>query len=157
MREHTELLGRAGGPGGAPPVIAVGSPVTDFVTVTLDGEQVRRDLLTDPTLVAFFSPTCEPCKAKLPRFVEYAAAMPHGRASVLAVVVGEADQAEDFVSRLAPVARVVVENHDGPLSTAFQAEAYPTVLMIADDDQGRPVVRSNRVDLERPFAGAAPA
>lgn len=65
----------------------------------MDGLPVSRDLLTDETLVGFFSPGCPACKEQLPKFVEFA--------------------------------------------------AFPSVLKVAANDSGRPVVTAARVDLDR--------
>lgn len=154
LRDHTEQLAKAAGVGRAP-IIDVGEEVGEFSTATVDGERLNREALVDETLVAFFSPTCEPCKAKLPKFREYAAALPGGSRRVLAIVVGDEEESAAFVSDLSPVARVVVETHEGALSTAFKAQAYPTVLTVAPDSTGRVVVRSNRVDLSQAAAVAA--
>ncbi|MGK5545642.1 TlpA disulfide reductase family protein [Streptomyces sp. URMC 127] len=155
LREHTEELARLNGVGKAP-VIAVGEAVGDFLATTVDGESLTDDSLTGDTLVAFFSPTCEPCKAKMPKFVEYARALPGGRNQVVATVVGDAEEAAAFVHELSPVARVVVEGHEGALSRAFRAEAYPTVLRAAPDPSGRLVITANDVDVtaEQPAAAA---
>jgi hypothetical protein len=147
LREHTELFATVTQ---GPPSVPVGQAVGDFATQTVDGLPLTRDALTGETLVAFFSVTCGPCKEKLPRFVEYVRALPAGRDRSLAVVIGEPDAAQAFAADLRTVTRVVTEQGDGPLSTAFQARAYPTLLMVAPDDTGRLVVTTNRVDVDRP-------
>jgi len=100
--------------------------------------------------VAFFSPTCQPCREKMPVFVDYARAFPGGRERVLAVVVGDTRDATSFVAALHPVARAVVENPGGTVSSAFNVQAYPTVLMTAPNASGVPTVTDNHVDLSRP-------
>jgi len=146
LREHTELLS-AKNPA---PALRVGETVGAFHTSTVDGGTVSRELITDETVVAFFSPTCQPCKEKMPAFVRYAQALDGGRERVLAVVVGDADQAGDFVAGLSPAAQVVVESHDGAVSSAFQVKAYPTMLVAAPGADGRVLVRADHVDLDRP-------
>ncbi|MEV5709239.1 TlpA disulfide reductase family protein [Actinoallomurus sp. NPDC052274] len=147
LREHTELLSVMGS-AGVPPIIEVGTEIGDFSTSTVDGESVNRESLSGETLVAFFSPTCAPCQEKLPKFVEYARSMSGGRNHVLAAVVGGVEEAAPFVAALSPVAQVVVADRDSMLATAFNAKAFPTVLMVASDHSGRLVVTSNEVDLE---------
>ncbi|MDH6139378.1 thiol-disulfide isomerase/thioredoxin [Kitasatospora sp. GP30] len=146
LREHTELLAVPGGPGGAPAAVEVGTEIGTFSAETVDGERLTDADLGDDTVVAFFSPTCAPCKAKLPKFVEYAAGLPTGPAGALAVVVGEPEESSAFVSRLSAVARTVQESRGGELAEAFQARAFPTVLRV-----GRPAdrlaVTANRVAL----------
>jgi hypothetical protein len=151
LREHTDLLAELrGGPG----VIAVGEPVDEFVTSTVDGEEFGSAALTGETLVAFFSPDCRPCKEKMPWFIEYARTRPGGRDQVMAVVVGDADEAAPAAADLSPVARVVVEAAGGPLNTAFKVRAYPSVLVV-ERTGGRLLVRSNQVDLEQPATAPA--
>ncbi|MEQ4301017.1 redoxin domain-containing protein [Plantactinospora sp. B6F1] len=146
LREHTELLSTIAQ---GPPAIEVGQVVGEFETTTVDHEALTRDALTGDTLVAFFSPTCGPCKEKLPKFVEHVRALP-GRDRSLAVVVGDRDQAQAFVADLRPVTRVVVEAGDGALSSAFRARAYPTLLRVGRDDAGRLVVTANKVEVDQP-------
>jgi hypothetical protein len=116
----------------------------------VEGEPLRQGSLSEEMLVAFFSPTCEPCRKKLPKFVDYARTLPGGRDRVLAAVVGDAEEAATFVAELSPVARVVAEPHDGALGTAFKARSFPTLLRVAPDGEGRLVVTANHVDLDRP-------
>lgn len=151
LREHTEMLAKASGPS----VISVGEEIGDFTAATVDDEPLSRELLGHDTIVAFFSPSCRPCQEKLPAFVEYARGLPGGRAQGLAVVAGDADEAAAFVAELGPVVRVVVEGAEGPVGTAFQVNAYPTVLRVSPDDAGRIVVTANQVALDRPTTMAA--
>lgn len=113
------------------------------------------DLLSGDTVVAFFSPSYQPCQAKLPAFVEYAPTVPGGRDQVLAVVVGDEAAAGAFVAELAPVARVVVEPPGGVLAGAFRAPAFPPILRTAPDADGRLVVSANQVRLDAPATVAA--
>lgn len=152
LREHTDLLANSGGMGA--PALAAGEEVGAFTATTMDGEPLTGEQLAEDTLVAFFSPTCGPCKETMPKFVQYAPTVPGGRDRVLAVVVGEPDEAAGPVGALSPVARVVVENVDGALGEAFKVKAYPTVLKVGRGGDGRLVVRSNAVDLSRPDVAA---
>jgi thiol-disulfide isomerase/thioredoxin len=150
LREHTEMLSNVAGGGSGRASIAVGEEVGDFTTSTVDGEPLARDLLVGETLVAFFSPTCKPCKEKLPKFIEFARTMRGGRDRVLATVIGDAEETAALTAELAPVARVVNEEYDGALSAAFQAKAYPTVLMTSRDSDGRLIVTADQVRLDQP-------
>lgn len=93
LREHTELLATMGAP--PAPALGIHEEPGDFEVSDADGRVVRRDALGD-AVVAFFSPTCKPCKATMPAFVEYARAFWGGRDQVLAVVVGDAALASDI-------------------------------------------------------------
>ncbi|MFG2000327.1 TlpA family protein disulfide reductase [Spirillospora sp. NPDC048911] len=110
-----------------PPVaLKPGSRPAAFTATTTAGEQVSAADLTG--LVGFFSAGCEPCHAMLPHFAERAGAM--GRADVLAVIGGND---EELAAALAPVARVVVEDHDGPVAGAFQNSWTPAVYLLGPD------------------------
>jgi hypothetical protein len=146
LREHTTRLAEVT----PPPAVKVGQEIGDFETTTLAGEPVTAERLGSGTLVGFFSPTCGPCKEKLPKFVSHVRALPDGQHTPLAVVIGEADAAGDFLAALSPIAQVVVEPGDGPLGRAFGVRAYPTLLRVDRDDAGRLVVGANQVDVERP-------
>lgn len=152
LREHSSLLSSSGRFLAS---IAVGEEVGAFATSTVDGEPVSRELLTGQTLVGFFAPGCKPCQKRLPEFVAYARQMPGGRDRVLAIVVGDGDDAAAYVTDLSPVARVVEEDSSGALSTAFKAVAFPVVLLVAPNADGRLVVETDQVDLRRPAVTAA--
>lgn len=142
LREHTALLDRLqAGPGaGMPDQMPAGAEVGEFAATTTDGEPLSHELLAGQTLVGFFSPTCQPCKERLPEFLEVAPDVPGGRQQVLAVAVGGEQECANLVADLAPVARVVVEppSAEGPVSQAFKTSSYPTFGVL----EGRRVVAS---------------
>ncbi|MFJ9113324.1 redoxin domain-containing protein [Streptomyces sp. NPDC102283] len=93
LREHSDLLRQVSAPAAAMPggmsgIASVGTPVPSFTAGPSDSPVTDRDL-TDGTLVAFFSPTCEPCRDKLPGFVARYADRPEEARQVLAVVVND--------------------------------------------------------------------
>jgi thiol-disulfide isomerase/thioredoxin len=143
LREHTELLTRQAG--GAPS-IEMGEAVGRFATTTVDGETLTPELVADDTVVAFFSTTCAPCRAKLPRFAEAVRERPGGRERVLAVVAG--DDADSFVSQLNPVARVVTEGTDGAVGSAFKVQVYPLLLVAGREGDGELVVTAVGIDVD---------
>ncbi|WP_433041631.1 hypothetical protein [Dactylosporangium sp. CS-033363] len=107
LREHTEQLAQA--LAGRPPAIAAPGTTVDF-----DGSA---------SVVGFFSPGCGPCAELLPKFVERVAGE-----SVLAVVVGDGAEVDSMVELLAPVARVVREDHGGTVAAAFGVSSFPSVF-----------------------------
>jgi hypothetical protein len=124
LREHSELL--ASRPAGNEPgVIEPGQTPGEFTATDTDGRPLRREKLTGDVLVAFFSQGCRACTDALPRFVTWAAAFPGGRGQVLAVMSGELPWASELAATLAGVARVVIEDSEGDLATAFQVRAFP--------------------------------
>ncbi|WP_163509046.1 redoxin domain-containing protein [Fodinicola acaciae] len=152
LREHTELL--AAQKGGTA-TVSIGERISDFEATTVDGMPLSNADLGAETVAAFFSPSCKPCQAKLPRFVEYAGQLPGGRDQVLVTVAAEdAAEASEFVRKLSPVARVVVEEGNGPVAEAFGVQMFPTLLRVAPNDAGELVVTANRVRLDRALATA---
>jgi thiol-disulfide isomerase/thioredoxin len=150
LREHTLLLSNPTSIGGVGPLAELGQEIDEFSTVTVNGEPLDRDGLLSETLVGFFTPDCQPCKERLPSFVDFARSMPGGPGRVLAAVVGDGDEAAEMLAALRPVAQVVVEERGGPLVTAFRVRAFPTVVKVAPDSSGRLVVVDNQVALDTP-------
>ncbi|MGW4022109.1 TlpA disulfide reductase family protein [Streptomyces sp. NPDC005009] len=153
LREHDSSL--AAMPK-AQPAVQIGDSVGEFTATAVDGTRVTAGALPGQTLVGFFSPTCRPCQEKLPQFVRYAAARGNGPGSVLAVVVTEdADEGTEFVAALSPVARVLLDTPRGPVTRAFKARSFPTVLTTEAVGTGLPVVTDNRVALDVPAGTSA--
>ncbi|MFI7424878.1 TlpA disulfide reductase family protein [Nonomuraea sp. NPDC049684] len=129
LRQHTETLNTLLAGGGRRDLVPAGSVVGDFTARALDGTQVNRDSLAGPALVGFFSPGCHSCAELLPHFLERARDLPVER--VLAVLDGMAPfGVEEYGSRLSPVARVVVDEPDGPVQRAFGVEGFPAVFLV---------------------------
>lgn len=144
LREHTELLNKMSSKG-SDLLRPAGELVDDFETSTVDGRPVSRGSLAGPTLVAFFSPGCAPCKEELPKFVALAGAHPGGRAQVLAVLAGGDDSvATPMAATLADVAQVVREEESGPVQEAFDLRGYPAFAVLEQDGVIR--VTENRVE-----------
>ncbi|MCG0062035.1 hypothetical protein [Streptomyces tricolor] len=134
--------------------LARGGRVHPFRTVTTEGVPLDREQLLDDTAVAFFLPGCTRCRERLPGFLEYARGLPGGRRQALAVVVGAEEAAAAYAARLAPVARVVVEERGGPVSRAFAVIRFPSVLRVARDTSGALVATA---DDPAPGHAGAPA
>ncbi|MEV7012552.1 thioredoxin-like domain-containing protein [Streptosporangium sp. NPDC051022] len=122
----------------------------EFEVSTVDNLPLSRELLFSDTLVGFFSPSCQPCKEKLPKFIDYARKMPEGRNQVIAAVVGNHDNAHGMVEQLRDVAQVIlqVDNQDN-FGSAFEIMAFPTVLKVRREDNGRLVITDDQVDLSQ--------
>ncbi|WP_433498558.1 hypothetical protein ACQP1K_27350 [Sphaerimonospora sp. CA-214678] len=153
LRSHSEILSNRNNEG--PPAMEVGEEVGRFETSTLDDVRITWEGTREGTIVAFFSPTCAPCKAKLPNFLEHSRTLRAGDPRPVAVVVGDSADADEFLSALRPVADVVLENHEGVMAKAFQVTAFPTVLMVAPDASGVLRVTDNNVALSRTAPRAA--
>ncbi|PBC86933.1 AhpC/TSA family protein [Streptomyces sp. KS_16] len=153
LRDHTALLANTSAVDTY--TINVGEHVGEFTSSSVDGEEVTHQLPEEDTLVAFFSPTCGPCKDKLPKFVEHVERRGIARERVLVAIVGDAEESRGFIEQLSPVARVVSERSDGLLTAAFKVKAFPTVLTVSPDGVGGTVVTDNDVRLDAPAALAA--
>jgi thiol-disulfide isomerase/thioredoxin len=133
LREHNELLSARPAMGPADVMLGVGETPDDFTVLATDGERVSRETLTGEQLVGFFSPGCGPCEELVPRFAERAAAL--GRSHVLAVVAAGPEEADTFLSRLEPVARVVLDRDTDPdsVSRAFKVRGFPAICQLDAD------------------------
>ncbi len=132
LREHTELIANlANNPRMPATILAAGTRVAPFVAGTVDGGTVASDALAGPTLVGVFSPTCPSCHEQLPKFLDEARRFDRDR--VLAVVVGDPDQAEPQRAQLSPVARVVIEGEGGTVATALSVAAFPAFCVLDPD------------------------
>jgi thiol-disulfide isomerase/thioredoxin len=133
LREHTEALNGLERPS-ATVMLEPGKTVVDFTAVTVTGEPTSLDSLNragSPALVGFFSPNCPPCETKLPAFVEYARQYPGGQSRVLAVVVGDDDEAASkFVNALGETAGVVRDIRGGPVYKAFGVRGTPAFALV---------------------------
>ncbi|MGW6288155.1 hypothetical protein [Streptomyces sp. NPDC055107] len=160
LREHSDLLRQVSAPAAALPggmsgIAAVGTPVPSFTAGPSDSPVTDRDL-TDGALVAFFSPTCEPCRDRLPGFVARYADRPEEARQVLAVVVDEShsphgardphgpgmpgEDTGSMAAALAAVVPTVQESYDGPVTTAFAAKAFPSCVRVGNGPDGGLVV-----------------
>jgi thiol-disulfide isomerase/thioredoxin len=148
LKEHTELIGgMSGGHAFPDAMLPAGERIGDYSAETLDGTVLTRDDLDGQTLVGVFSPGCPACDQQMPHFVELAGNTPGGRDAVLALVVGGLEEAAGEIARLAPVARVVHEADDGPLTRALGVSAFPAIARL--DSDGRVVASGVQVrDLE---------
>lgn len=134
LREHDRQLSERSDAGPPEVILPPGATVGDFATTTVDGEPLSRALLTGQTAVGFFSTTCRPCLELLPEFADYARDFPGGPGQVLAVLVAdETAAAEPLVEQLRPVAKVVVEPNQGPVSRAFEVRGFPAVGLVDPD------------------------
>ena len=142
MREHSFRLARLTTPfgNGLPSIIRPGARPGPFASTTVDGIAVDRSGFT---LIAFFTPNCQPCLEETPAFLAHAAAMPGGRDRVLAVIVAAHRDTEAYAERFHDVARVVIEPDHGPIATAFAVEAFPAMVEL--DGDGMVTATAHRV------------
>jgi thiol-disulfide isomerase/thioredoxin len=132
------------GPAVEPTLPDVDSEPGDFTALTPDGEKLTAAHLTGTTLVGFFATDCASCKELIPRFMDYAQAMPGGREQVLVVIDGDPVVAGKLGVLLSTVARLIVEPDEGPVASAFRIRFFPTVCLL----DGRRVTAS-AFDVDR--------
>ncbi|SMC74926.1 TlpA family protein disulfide reductase [Kibdelosporangium aridum] len=130
LREQNETLRKvqqqAGGGIDADIALPAGSTVAMFTATAVSGAEVSN---LDGTgfLIGFFTPNCEPCKERMPEFIEYATRF-DGR--VIAVADVDPGAADDMVGRLGEVAEVVLERDGGPVHQALGAKGYPALSLV---------------------------
>jgi thiol-disulfide isomerase/thioredoxin len=117
---------------GVEPDIALpaGAAVGAFAATAVSGVRLSSEDIDGRLLVGFFSPGCEPCKERMPQFIEYATRF-DGR--VLAVAAAGFGETADIVARLGEVAEVMVEEEHGPVHQAFGAKGYPALCLVDGD------------------------
>ncbi|GAA4635244.1 hypothetical protein GCM10023196_079930 [Actinoallomurus vinaceus] len=147
LREHAALPAS-----GRPkvPFTPPGTPLPEFTATALDGTAVTRAFFAGPTIVGLFSTTCASCRERLPEFAERVRPVDAGR--VLAVIEGDRDEAEPFVTALSPVATLVVEPVKRPVSGAFGHPAFPSFYVV---DEGAVVTASLLSPSELPAPARA--
>jgi peroxiredoxin len=121
--------------GGDRPWLEAGAQIPAFEAATTSGEPVSLDrLLGRESMVGFFSPGCRPCREQLPAFARLAA---DGGRAALAVIVGPASKADEFLAVLDGTVPVLREEQGGPVTTAFAARAFPGLFLL--DSRGKVV------------------
>jgi hypothetical protein len=152
LKEHTTQLEQLlQGAVGADPLPPVGATVGEFVAAATNGVTVSQDMLKSvdalpvETLVAFFSPQCEPCREKLPGFLDHAGRWRNDQRRVVTVVTGPVEQATEMADLTTPVGITVLDGNDGPVSRAFRVTATPGFCLV--DGTGR--VTAADYDLDR--------
>jgi thiol-disulfide isomerase/thioredoxin len=130
LREQNETLRqvREQQAGEEPIALPAGSAIGPFIATAVSGTQLSDTGLDgERLLVGFFSPGCDPCKERMPEFIEYATRF-DGR--VVAVAADGVGDTGDMVARLGEVAEVVLEVDGGPVHAAFGAKGYPALLLV---------------------------
>jgi thiol-disulfide isomerase/thioredoxin len=134
-------------------LLPVGSKAPEFTAITTDGEsRSLADLAGSRSVVGFFSPNCQPCGAQLPKFIEFAKALPGGAGQALAVVIGEGEAAAGVAAELDGAAAVVISPPRGPLTAVFSVRGFPSFYLLGPD--GRVEARGMAVHA---LASAVPA
>lgn len=131
LREHANTLRNVPMP---PPFTPPGTKLPEFTATDSTGAGVTRAAFgagDGATVVGMFSTDCSACDEHLPQFAERVRHL--GRDRVMALVVGAGPKTDTFTAALAPVATVIVEDHEGPVYAAFQHPPFPGFYLVDGD------------------------
>jgi peroxiredoxin len=131
VQRHGEQLAKRPGTRPRALEVPVGSQAPDFAVPTAAGGiRSLSDLTGAPSLIAFLSAGCLPCRRQLPEFKEYARTIPGGATQVLAVICSNQRTAGDLAEELEGTATIAVEPLRGAMQTAFSVSGYPTFYLL---------------------------
>lgn len=130
LREHDSRLADQASGGSGVMTAPLGQRIPEFSTHAVDDQPVTSARLDGPTLVGFFSPSCDACHERLGDFRVSAAAHP---GTTLAVVVRDGGDAQALVSALDRTATVIVEDMGGALTAAFGVRGFPAFASLDAD------------------------
>jgi hypothetical protein len=129
LKEQSQLIIRKPGYPLGPSIPRPGEPIGTFSAVTVDGRQVTSADLHDRGTVVFLSTSCDSCQGALTSLVRGIDVRSYS-ATMIVVIVGDADGAAEFVSALRGKATVVVEDAFGSVQRAIGVNAFPAVIAI---------------------------
>lgn len=117
------------------PTLPAGAQAPDFTVTTVIGEtRSLSDLGGDRGVVAFLTPDCAACRARIPDLKDYAQAHPSGLTHVVAVICGPRNrEAEKLAGELQDSMSVVIEPSNGPMQQAYSVTDYPFFYVIRPD------------------------
>lgn len=121
-----------------PAIPEIGTPVPQFIATTTDGSLMTdKDVREGDFYLGYFTPNCAPCRERLPEFASFAREVGPDR---VLIVIGASDRDEGlrFAGSHGGDVRLVIEEYEGPLATAFGISRTPTMLMLENG-----VVRRN--------------
>jgi peroxiredoxin len=134
------------------PALKAGNLAPDFTVTTVTGPTRSLSDLTDSGgVLAFLTPDCAGCLARVPDLKDYAQAHPGGRTHVVAVVCGPQDQGAKLARELQESMSVVAEPLNGPTQQAYSVSEYPLFYVIRAD--GRITARGASIEA---YDGAHP-
>ncbi|WP_445394987.1 TlpA family protein disulfide reductase [Streptomyces sp. LE64] len=135
LRRHEEERKQQGDtfeniPSGPP----VGERVPEFSAVAVDGTRVGSEALRGrEAALTFLSTGCSACVAAARDLPEFARRTGLDVDQMVVVISGEGPEARTMADPVAGVARVVLEERDGPLSVLFAVKGTPTNVMVDAD------------------------
>jgi peroxiredoxin len=127
------------------PVLKAGNLAPDFTVTTVTGQTRSLSDLTDiGGVLAFLTPDCSGCLARVPDLKDYAQAHPSGRTHVVAVVCGAQEEGAKLARELQESMSVVIEPLNGPAQQAYSVSEYPLFYVIRAD--GRITARGASIE-----------
>lgn len=107
-----------------------GTPVAEFEATTTDGQQVsHRDLSSGERIFALLTTGCGDCLSEVAAFQQHAASL---SPTPVVGVIGPAEDRAPIVDALNGHVQVLEEAAFGPVSSAFEINEFPAVLLIRD-------------------------
>ena len=114
--------------------LKAGNTAPGFTVTTVTGQtRSLSDLKDTGGVLAFLTPDCAGCLARVPDLKEYAQAHPRGLTQVVAVLCGTPDEATKLARELQDFMSVVVEPLNGPAQQAYSVSEYPLFYVIRAD------------------------
>ncbi|HEU5470940.1 MAG TPA: hypothetical protein VFV67_09835 [Actinophytocola sp.] len=105
-----------------------GTPVPEFSAVSVDGTAVSHTELAVPERIfAMLTTDCASCHDQVPGLRDLEAPV-----RPLVVVIGPPEKRAGMVAALAERALLVEEPDHGPITTAFDIQEFPAVLLVRD-------------------------
>jgi peroxiredoxin len=128
LRQHTVRLGELDSILRPSPGLEPGSPLPEFTAAATGGESISTaSLMGSTTIVIFLSADCHDCHEQLPAIQAYLRA---GARHAIAVVSGDDPELAGAFDGLA---KVIVEDLQGPVQRAFGVRTYPSFVVAGPD------------------------
>jgi len=128
LREHTEQLAGLRGQDAPVTGLPYGATPEPFTALTASGERLHGP--AGLRVVAFFAAGCSACPERVPAFLDYLRVNEVTRDAVLAVITNSEPEPVSYQERLAEVAPVSIEPHDGEVAVAFNVRAFPAFCVL---------------------------
>ncbi|MEU5397791.1 redoxin family protein [Streptomyces sp. NPDC005963] len=113
---------------------SVGEPLPAFTAVATDGTLVDSEALRGrEASLTFLSTECSVCEVAVEHLPEAARLAGMDATQMVVVIAGEETKAREMTAPLDGVAKVVLEEAAGPLSTLYAIKATPTTVMVDPD------------------------
>lgn len=129
LRQHTAKLAQLSAAGGGG-LLPDGTPLPAFTAHSVDATWISE---RGWRLVALLATTCGACAGQMPDLRALVRESGYPPESVLVVVAGpDTPEGGELVDAVRPIATVVREGRDGPLSQAFRASVFPAFYQVED-------------------------